>query len=229
MKTETQTNIGNVNMARRSFLRYAGAGVAGVGLLAAASCHKDHGVNPITGTVDVGTGDVGILNYAYALEQLEAAFYTQVIKTPYTGISTSEMTNLTAIRDHEVCHREFFKAALGTNAIIGLTVDFSSIDFTSRTAVLAAAKTFEDLGVTAYDGIGYKIADVDYLGFAGAIVSVEARHAAYISDLISPGSFSPSAQVDATTGLNITNTPPTVLTAANTYLKTKVTYKSFTA
>ena len=26
--------------------------------------------------VDLGEGDVGILNYAYALEQLEAAFYT---------------------------------------------------------------------------------------------------------------------------------------------------------
>ena len=236
MKTETQTNNGNAQMARRSFLRYAGAGVAGVGLLAVSSCHKDHIITPPTTTggggtttVDVGSGDIGILNYAYALEQLEAAFYTQVIKTPYSGITSDEMTNLTAIRDHEVCHREFFKAALGSMAIIGLTVDFSSIDFTSRSAVLAAAKTFEDLGVTAYDGVGYKIVDVDYLGFAGAIVSVEARHAAYISDLITPGSFSPAAQVDPTTGLNITNTPPTVLAAANTYLKTKVTFKSFTA
>ena len=74
MKTETQTNIGEANMARRSFLRFAGAGVAGVGLLAASSCHKDHGVTPPSGTVDVGSGDIGVLNYAYALEQLEAAF-----------------------------------------------------------------------------------------------------------------------------------------------------------
>ena len=233
MKTETQTNIGTANMARRSFLRYAGAGVAGVGLLAtASSCHKDHLVTPVSttpGSVDVGSGDVGILNYAYALEQLEAAFYTQVIKTPYSGIPAAELTALTAIRDHEVCHRQFFKAALGSSAIIGLTVNFSAIDFTSRTSVLAAAKAFEDLGVTAYDGIAYKIVDVDYLGFAGSIVSVEARHAAYISDLITAGSFSPSDQVDPTSGLNITNTPPTVLAAANTYLVTKVTFNSFTA
>jgi hypothetical protein len=229
MKNENNTNASGVNMARRSFLRYAGAGVAGVGLLSVAACHKDHNVTPTSGVTDVGTGDAGILNYAYALEQLEAAFYIQVIATPYSGISASEMTNLTAIRDHEVCHREFFKAALGSAAIKGLTPDFSSIDFTSRTSVLGAAKAFEDLGVTAYDGIAYKIANVDYLGFAGAIVSVEARHAAYISDLITPGSFSPSAQVDATTGLNITNTPPTVLMAANSYLKTKVSFNSFTA
>ena len=96
MKTETQTNIGEANMARRSFLRFAGAGVAGVGLLAASSCHKDHNVPPSTG-IDIGSGDTGILNFAYALEQLEAAFYIQVIKTPYSGMSSAELAGLTAI------------------------------------------------------------------------------------------------------------------------------------
>ncbi len=66
-------------------------------------------------TVDLGSGDVGILNYAYALEQLEAAFYTQVIATPYSGITDAERTLLTEIRDHEIIHRDFFKAALGTS------------------------------------------------------------------------------------------------------------------
>ena len=28
--------------------------------------------------IDLGAGDTGVLNYAYALEQLEAAFYTEV-------------------------------------------------------------------------------------------------------------------------------------------------------
>jgi len=227
MKTETQTNIGNANMARRSFLRYAGAGVAGVGLLAAASCHKDHGVTPVTGIVDVGSGDTGVLNYAYALEQLEAAFYTQVIKTPYSGMSSVETSFLTQIRDHEVLHREFFKAALGTKAIIGLTVNFSAIDFTNRTSVLTAAKAFEDLGVTAYDGIAYYIQDVDYLAIAGSIVSVEARHAALIGNLITPGNFATPDQVSTTTGLNVANMPSTVLASANTYLTTKVTARSF--
>src|ERR1700744_6310284 len=221
MKTASELN--NLNMQRRSFLRYAGAGIAGVGLMAVgASCHKDHNVQPSTGTVDVGSGDVGILNYAYALEQLEAAFYTQVIATPYASISVSEKTNLTAIRDHEVCHREFFKAALGSSAIQALTPDFSSIDFTSRTSVLATAKAFEDLGVTAYDGIAYKIVTPAYLGIAGSIVSVEARHAAYIRNLISFGSFAGADQVSTTTGLNISNTPDVVVAAANTYLKTKI-------
>ncbi len=226
MKTETQENVAGANMARRSFLRYAGIGAASAGILATAACHKDHNVAFASG-VDIGSGDTGILNYAYALEQLEAAFYTQVIATPYTNMSASEKTMLTSIRDHEILHRNFFKAALGSKAIIGLTVDFSSIDFTSRTSVLGAAKAFEDTGVMAYDGVGYLIQNADYLILAGKIVSVEARHAAYIRDLITPGSFAASDVVSATTGLNNHASVAQVLPIANTYLKTKVSASAY--
>ena len=34
-------------------------------------------------------GDVGVLNYAYALEQLEADFYTKVVNNFYAGISNA--------------------------------------------------------------------------------------------------------------------------------------------
>jgi len=218
MKTASELNTGNVNLHRRSFLRYAGAGIAGAGLLAVgASCHKDHNVTP-SGTISLGTGDIGILNYAYALEQLEAAFYTQVVATPYSGMPSVELTFLTDIRDHEVCHRNFFKAALGASAIQSLSVNFSKIDFTSRTSVLTYAKAFEDLGVTAYDGVGYKIQNVAYLAIAGSIVSVEARHAALIGNLLQNGNFVSSDQVSTSNGLNVSNDPATVLATANTFL-----------
>ncbi|NHA06442.1 ferritin-like domain-containing protein [Mucilaginibacter sp. HC2] len=227
MKTDSQESMLNANMARRSFLRYAGVGVASVGLLAtAASCHKDHKItpNPPAGTIDLGaSGDLAILNYAYALEQLEAAFYLQVTATPYSGITSAETSMLTDIRDHEVLHREFFKAALGAGAISSLTPDFSSINFSSRASVLAAAAAFEDTGVTAYDGAGYLITTPAYLTIAGKIVSVEARHAALIRDLITPGSFAGPDVVDTTNSLNASASIAQVLKIANTYLKTKVT------
>lgn len=228
MKTESQESIEGTNMARRSFLRYAGVGVAAAGLLATASCTKDHPIITTGGKgIDIGaTGDLAILNYAYALEQLEAAFYTQVILTPYSGIPANELALLTAIRDHEILHREFFKAALGANAIPALTVDFSKIDFTSRAATLGAAKAFEDTGVTAYDGAGYLIGGAAYLTIAGQIVSVEARHAALISNLITPGSFAASDQVDAN-ALNNSASIADVLKIANTYLKTKVSASNY--
>ncbi|MEO7211969.1 ferritin-like domain-containing protein [Mucilaginibacter sp.] len=225
MKTETNSTPGGANMARRSFLRYAGAGAAAVAVLGAASCSKSY-VTPGSDTIDIGSGDIGILNYAYALEQLEAAFYLQVIATPYSGISSIETSYLTDIRDHEVLHRDFFKAAIGSAAIGTLTTDFSSINFSDRTSVLAAAKLLEDTGVTAYDGAGYLIQSADYLTIAGKIVSVEARHAALISNLIKSGSFADTDQVDAN-GLNKSATIAQVLAGANGFLKTKVYASNF--
>ncbi|MBE9583508.1 ferritin-like domain-containing protein [Mucilaginibacter sp. JRF] len=230
MKTETN-NLSNANMARRAFLRYAGASTAVAGIVAMQACSKDNSAYEDVGggdsaTIDVGSGDPGILNYAYALEQLEAAFYIQVVNSFSADFTTEEKLLLTDIRDHEVAHREFFKAALGSGAIKGLTPDFSKIDFSSRTSVLATAKAFEDLGVTAYDGVASKIQNNDYLVIAGKIVSVEARHAAVISNLITPGSFVDSDQVDSN-GLNITMGPTKVVATANLFLKTKISAKSF--
>jgi hypothetical protein len=126
MKTEINPITGGANMARRSFLRYAGASAAAVTVMGvAASCSKNDPIfiTPGGGT-DIGSGDPGILNFAYALEQLEAAFYLQVVATPYSGITATETAYLTDIRDHEVLHRDFFKAALGAKAIGALTTDF---------------------------------------------------------------------------------------------------------
>jgi hypothetical protein len=225
MKTEINSITGGANMARRSFLRYAGASAAVVTVLGAASCGKENRLIP-SGGLDVGSGDTGILNYAYALEQLEAAFYLQVVATPYSGMSSIETAYLTDIRDHEVLHRDFFKAALKGSAIGELKTDFSSINFSDRTSVLKAAKLFEDTGVMAYDGAGYLFEDAAYLTIAGKIVSVEARHAALIANLLSPGSFVADDQVDAN-GLNKSASIAEVLKAANGFLKTKVSATSF--
>lgn len=209
--------------SRRKFLGYVGATSA---LLAtAASCKKDPVMN--NSGVDLGSGDVGILNYAYALEQLEAAFYVQVVATPYSGMSSLEMEYMTDIRNHEVAHREFFKAALtaaAPSAIIpSLSVNFSSIDFTSRASVLNTAKAFEDLGVTAYNGAGQLISTTGngptYLTLAGKIVSVEARHAALIADLISNGTFANTTDAN---GLDMARTPAQVLAIAGTYITTPI-------
>ncbi|GAB3943714.1 hypothetical protein GCM10028805_10340 [Spirosoma harenae] len=211
-----------VMVGRRLFLRYAGALTAGGALLSA--CGDEENPTTVMAPVDLGSGDTGILNYAYALEQLEAAFYTQVIATPYANMPDVEKAILTDIRDHEIIHREFFKAALGTSAIGALTPDFSKINFTDRTSVLGAAKAFEDLGVSAYNGAGRLITNGDYLVLAGKIVSVEARHAAAIRDLISVRSadFAGDDVVDAN-GLDKANAPSVVLPIAQPFVKTQIT------
>ncbi len=154
--------------------------------------------------VDLGEGDVGILNYAYALEQLEAAFYTQVTKTPYANMASADTDILTGIRDHEIAHRDFFKAALKKGAIPALEVDFTKIDFNSRESVLKTAMTFEDLGVAAYNGAGQLLKKEEYLLLAGKIVSVEARHATAIRYLMGMkgGANANNASGNKTVGAN---------------------------
>ncbi len=209
----------NASLQRRSFLQFTAAGVAGIALTA-IGCKKDD-VAQMDDGVNLGSGDIGILNYAYALEQLEAAFYDAVVKAPYTSITPLELTLLTDIRDHELAHRDFFKAALGAQAIPALEVDFSSINFSDRTSVLSTAKAFEDLGVSAYNGAGNLIQNPDYLVLAGKIVSVEARHAALVRDLIENGTFANMEVVDAN-GLDKVRKPSEVLAIAQTFIKTKI-------
>jgi len=230
---ETISNPTRGRVGRRSFMRMSGAGILGsvaVGLtlsdLTVAKAMAQTAGGPTQGadgTVDLGAGDIGVLNYAYALEQLEAAFYTQVIQTPYSGMSSAERAILIDIRDHEVAHREFFKAALGANRIPDLAVDFSAIDFGSRESVLTTARTFEDLGVAAYNGGGAAITNPEYLLLAGKIVSVEARHAAALRDLLAPGTsaFAGDDVVNAL-GLDQALPPSQVLPAVAPFIATPI-------
>jgi len=225
MKNELIKPSGLVKSAdRRLFLKRGTMSVAAAGLLL-IGCNDDEKI-PMNPTVSLGSGDTGILNYAYALEQLEAAFYAAVIKGGYFASANAEEKQIMAdLEKHERAHREFFKAALGTNAIEDLEVNFSSIDFGSRNSVLGVAKTFEDLGVAAYNGAGKFLVSADLLLIAGKIVSVEARHAAVIRDLINPGSadFAGDDLIDAK-GLERTLSFSQVLTAASAYVITPLDF-----
>jgi hypothetical protein len=222
----TERSIFTAPLQRRSFLQFAGAGAATVALVA-AGCKKDKPAVPSGGTTLDFKNDFGVLNYAYALEQLEAAFYMQVAANPPSTFSAAEKAYFQDIQFHEIAHREFFKKVLSTNAIGSLEVDFSSITFTDRTSVLGAAKAFEDLGVAAYNGAGIRLTTDAYLVAAGQIVSVEARHAAYIRDIISNGSFADLPSLSALgakseDGLDAFLEPNKVLEQAGKYIKTKI-------
>jgi hypothetical protein len=97
------------------------------------------------------------------------------------------------------------------------------VDFSSRDSVLATAKTFEDLGVAAYNGAGQLLVSADLLLIAGKIVSVEARHAAAIRSIFDsdPTSFAGSDVIDSN-GLDRAFTPDMVLEAAAPFIKNKI-------
>lgn len=220
--------------SRRNFLRISGLTLAGAGLvMAGCSSDDDKGSNNNSnqapgirnGVFDLGGGDLGILTYAYALEQLEADFYTRVVNSNTFGstFNAEEQAVLADLYRHEVVHREFFKAAISgvitsqDQLLPSLEFDYASVNFSSRASVLGTAKVLEDTGVAAYNGAGRYITTPDYLVLAGKIVSVEARHASAIRSLLNPGSadFAGDDVVTANQGLGQAIKPSQIIAAVS--------------
>ena len=214
---------------RRNFLKLSSVGLAMAGLTLIGCEDDDFDFVGNDKVFDLGSGDVGVLNYAYALEQLEADFYTKVVNNFYSGISSIEKELFTDLYHHEVIHRDFFKAAISgatTQVLPTLEFQYPNVNFNDRNSVLATAKALEDTGVAAYNGAGKYITNSAYLVIAGKIVSVEARHASAIRNVINPGTaaFSGDDVIDAN-GLDLAKEPKDIVMAAGGFIKTPFTWK----
>jgi len=151
--------------------------------VAAGSVYGLSTVGPFVGhaIAQEGGGDVDILNFALTLEYLEAAFYTQAVKdTPGLGGDTKKLAE--TLRDNEQEHVDALTASikdLGGKPVAAPGVNFGK-SFANEKSFLKTAQTFEDLGVSAYNGAAPQIKSKEVLGAAGGIVQIEARHAAAI-------------------------------------------------
>ena len=107
-----------------------------------------------------------------------------------------------------------------------LEFKYDGVDFKSRDSILATSKALEDTGVAAYNGAGKYIKNLDYLVIAGKIVSVEARHASAIRDLINPKSMDFSGDdVIGANGLDVAKEPKDIIAVAGGFIKTPFTWK----
>jgi rubrerythrin len=147
-----------------------------------------------------GDGDVDILNFALTLEYLEAAFYARALRR-VPGLSGDVKSLATEIRDNENEHVDALTATikqLGGTPVKAPGVDFGDA-FTSQRSFLKLAQTFEDTGVSAYNGAAPAIQSKEVLAAAGSIVQIEARHAAAIRLLNgkqpAAGAFDPALEM----------------------------------
>ena len=82
--------------------------------------------------------------------------------------------------------------------------------------------------MSAYNGAGKLLTNGLNLATAGKIVSVEARHAAIIRELLTPFTsfFAGDDTVTTDTGLDAVNMPSTVLAAAQPFVVERITASS---
>jgi len=106
------------------------------------------------------------------------------LKLVQLGLSGAAKTLVTLIAGHEAAHVSglisAIKAAGGTPA----TKPTFVFNVSNQAAFLGLASVLENTGVSAYNGQGPKLQNKAYLGTAGAIVQIEARHAAAINYMI---------------------------------------------
>jgi hypothetical protein len=123
--------------------------------------------------------DIRVLNALLLLEYVQEAFYAEADKRGGLKGELAEFAR--RVGGHEKQHVAFFKSALGSKARARPQVRFGAATRTPH-AFAAAAIALEDLGVAAYNGQATNVTRKT-LAAAATIVSVEARHAAWIRDI----------------------------------------------
>jgi hypothetical protein len=173
--------------SRRSLIKW---GIYGLGAIASASIPGVLNAQTMNRgkTLTFNANDVGILNFALLLEELESTFYAAVISSGKVP-NTKELEYMSYLGSQETAHVTFLRQVLA-NQVLFATQDLSfnqpSLDriLSTRESILTTAVTLEDLGVHAYNGAGPSLTNPTYLLAAGSIVSVEARHAAGVRSLL---------------------------------------------
>jgi Ferritin-like domain len=125
------------------------------------------------------TQDEKIFNFALLLEYLQAAFYSEAVTN---GALRGDVADFaTTVADHERQHVDFLRQQLGAKARTRPQFDFGDATRKER-KFLATGVLLENIGVAAYNGQAANLTK-PALTAAVEIVSVEGRHAAWISDL----------------------------------------------
>jgi hypothetical protein len=126
-----------------------------------------------------GTSDVDILNFALTLEYLESTFYEEAQKRVKASGELKKLLPLLASDE-----KQHVEALEGTIKELGgkpVSKPKFNFEYNGTSEFLKLAETFENTGVSAYNGAGPAIKSKAVLAAAGSIVQVEARHAAAIA------------------------------------------------
>lgn len=209
---------------RRSFLVRTGTAAAATLLLTA--CPGTDPPDTPTPTISLAAGDEGVLNYLLLLVRFTGDFYAKVVATPPSDMSAAEVAVFRDMSRHSIIYRELIVLA-GSDSSLSVNggarevaFDYSSFTLTTKSGVLAAAQTIDDLTTAAYCGMAKLWNNSALLSLQMKMTTVKARHAATIRDLRTAGSFAASDVVPTTgagAGLNQVLAPADVLAELSKY------------
>jgi hypothetical protein len=124
--------------------------------------------------------DAAILSFALTVEDLQAAFYADAVKRG--ALSGEMLAYAQAVGRHERAHAAHIRKALGSAAPAPTRFDFGEVNADPTNFARTAIK-LEELGLAAYNGAATSLTPAT-LADAARIVSVEARHVAWIRDIV---------------------------------------------
>ena len=124
--------------------------------------------------------DAAIFRFALVVEDLQAAFYADALTK---GALKGELLEYAqTVADHERAHADHIREALGSNAPQAPGFDFCDTNADQKRFAQTAIK-LEETGLSAYNGAATGLT-AGALADAARIVSVEARHASWIRDIV---------------------------------------------
>lgn len=131
-----------------------------------------------------GGGDIGIANFALALERIESEFYEQALAAE--GVLGAEARKLVEqIARHEDEHvKQLTQTIQQLGGKADPPVQATIPRLAGEDAVLRFAIELEDTGVGAYNGAASQIESKDLLQAAASIAQVEGRHAGALRELV---------------------------------------------
>ncbi|CAA9513600.1 MAG: hypothetical protein AVDCRST_MAG12-3362, partial [uncultured Rubrobacteraceae bacterium] len=159
--------------SRADLFRGAGAAAAAAVGVAAAGRHGSAQAAPSA------EQDRKVLNLLLQVERTEAAFYEQAAAG---GALTGELAEYAeVVLGHERQHVAFLEEQLGAGADPAPRFDFGQATREPQAFARTAAR-LEDIAVAAYNGQATNVSDAVFAA-AARIVSVEARHAAWVRSI----------------------------------------------
>ena len=159
------------------------------------------GIPATAGSAPSPSLDRKIFRFALQLEYLQAAFYATAVDAG--GLRGEVLEFAQTVAGHEQEHVDFLRRALDSAAGAKPQFNFGRAASNER-AFLEAAVLLENTGVAAYNGQAANLTKKS-LAAAAEIVSVEGRHAAWVSSLAgrppAPRAADPGATAAAVTAI----------------------------